>query len=67
MHNLALALHDKGLKLTGSDHEIFEPAKSRLAAAGLLPEHEGWFPEKLDKTIDAVILGMHARPDNLEL
>ncbi|MDX5422885.1 MAG: Mur ligase domain-containing protein, partial [Hymenobacteraceae bacterium] len=64
MHNLALALHDKGLKVTGSDDEIYEPAKSRLAAAGLLPEQEGWFPEKLDSRPDAVILGMHARPDN---
>ena len=67
MHNLALALHDKGLKVTGSDDEIYEPAKSRLAAAGILPEQEGWFPEKLDAKPDAVILGMHARPDNPEL
>lgn len=67
MHNLALALHDKGLKVTGSDDEIYEPAKSRLAAAGLLPEQEGWFPEKLDSRPDAVILGMHARADNPEL
>jgi UDP-N-acetylmuramate: L-alanyl-gamma-D-glutamyl-meso-diaminopimelate ligase len=67
MHNLALALHDKGLKVTGSDDEIFEPAKSRLAKAGILPEAEGWFPEKLDARPDAVILGMHARPDNPEL
>ncbi|MFD2515052.1 UDP-N-acetylmuramate--L-alanine ligase [Pontibacter locisalis] len=67
MHNLALALHDKGLQVTGSDDEIYEPAKSRLAAAGILPEKEGWFPEKLDAKPDAVILGMHARPDNPEL
>ncbi|RAU82583.1 UDP-N-acetylmuramate--L-alanine ligase [Pontibacter arcticus] len=67
MHNLALALHDKGLHVTGSDDEIFEPAKSRLAAAGLLPAQEGWFPEKINASIDAVILGMHARPDNPEL
>ncbi|WP_187261996.1 UDP-N-acetylmuramate--L-alanine ligase [Pontibacter beigongshangensis] len=67
MHNLALALHDKGLKVTGSDDEIFEPATSRLAAAGLLPEQEGWFPEKLNQRPDAVILGMHARADNPEL
>jgi UDP-N-acetylmuramate: L-alanyl-gamma-D-glutamyl-meso-diaminopimelate ligase len=67
MHNLALALHDKGLKVTGSDDEIFEPAKSRLAKAGILPEAEGWFPEKVDARPDAVILGMHARPDNPEL
>ncbi|MDX5419793.1 MAG: Mur ligase domain-containing protein, partial [Hymenobacteraceae bacterium] len=67
MHNLALALHDKGLQVTGSDDEIYEPAKSRLTKAGILPEQEGWFPEKLDAKPDAVILGMHARPDNPEL
>ncbi|GAB2539160.1 UDP-N-acetylmuramate--L-alanine ligase [Rufibacter soli] len=67
MHNLALALHRKGLKVTGSDDEIFEPAKGRLAADGILPEQEGWFPEKLNPLPDAVIVGMHARPDNPEL
>ena len=67
MHNLALALHDQGIKVTGSDDEIYEPAKSRLAAAGILPAEEGWFPEKLEERPDAVILGMHARPDNPEL
>ncbi|MGB0789780.1 MAG: Mur ligase domain-containing protein, partial [Marinirhabdus sp.] len=35
MHNLALALHGKGYTVTGSDDEIFEPSKSRLAAKGL--------------------------------
>lgn len=67
MHNLALALHYKGYKITGSDDEIFDPAKSRLASVGLLPEKFGWFPEKLTLDLDAVILGMHARADNPEL
>lgn len=67
MHNLAIALHRKGYRVTGSDDEIFEPASSRLASFGLLPVEFGWFPEKLDKTIDSVILGMHARGDNPEL
>ncbi|RFP66543.1 peptidoglycan synthetase [Hymenobacter lapidiphilus] len=67
MHNLALALHRRGAHVTGSDDEIFEPAKSRLAAAGLLPEAEGWFPKKITADLDAVIVGMHARPDNPEL
>ncbi|WP_159800515.1 UDP-N-acetylmuramate--L-alanine ligase [Flavobacterium sp. MK4S-17] len=67
MHNLALALHDKGYKVTGSDDAIFEPSRSRLEKKGLLPAELGWFPEKLDNTIDAVILGMHAKPDNAEL
>ena len=67
MHNLALALQEKGLNITGSDDEIFEPAKSRLQSKGLLPDQEGWFPEKISPTLDAVIVGMHARPDNPEL
>lgn len=67
MHNLALALHQKGDMVTGSDDEIFEPSKSRLEKAGLLPKTFGWFPEKITPSIDAVILGMHAKADNPEL
>jgi len=67
MHNLALALKEKNYNISGSDDEIFEPSKSRLAKAGLLPEEMGWFPEKLHSGLDAVILGMHARADNPEL
>jgi len=67
MHNLALALHNKEYKITGSDDEIFEPAKGRLAQCGLLPCETGWFPEKITPDADAVILGMHARADNPEL
>ena len=67
MHNLAIALHRKGYEVTGSDDEIFEPSKSRLAKEGILPPQWGWYPEKLDESYDAVILGMHARIDNPEL
>lgn len=67
MHNLALELHKKGYQVTGSDDEIFEPSKSRLEAAGLLPEKWGWYPERITSRLDAVILGMHAREDNPEL
>ena len=67
MHNLAIALHRKGYEVTGSDDEIFEPSKTRLANEGILPEKWGWYPEKLDNSYDAVILGMHARIDNPEL
>lgn len=67
MHNLALALHEKGDVVTGSDDEIFEPSKTRLKNKGLLPEKEGWFPDKITTDIDAVILGMHAKADNPEL
>ena len=67
MHNLAIALHKKGYKVTGSDDEIFEPSKSRLAKHGLLPKTEGWKEENIHTDLDAVILGMHARNDNPEL
>ena len=67
MHNLALALHNKGEVITGSDDMIYEPSRSRLRKANLLPEGFGWFPEKVTVDIDAVILGMHAREDNPEL
>ena len=67
MHNLALALHNKGLQVTGSDDTIFEPSKSRLNAVGLLPTQFGWYPEKITSNLDAVVLGMHAKQDNPEL
>ena len=67
MHNLALALHNKGYHVTGSDDAIFEPSKTRLQNKGLLPVEMGWFPEKITTAIEAVILGMHAKADNPEL
>ncbi len=67
MHNLALALHNKGYKVTGSDDTIFEPSKSRLEAEGLLPEAFGWYREKITSNLDAIVLGMHAKEDNPEL
>ena len=67
MHNMALAMCQAGHVVSGSDDEIFEPAKSRLAAKGILPKQTGWFADKITKNLDAVILGMHAREDNPEL
>lgn len=67
MHNLAIALCKKGYQVTGSDDEIFEPAKSRLERYGLLPKTIGWNPDLIDENINAVILGMHAKEDNPEL
>ncbi|APG63873.1 peptidoglycan synthetase [Tenacibaculum todarodis] len=67
MHNLAIALHQKGYQITGSDDTIHDPSKSRLAKYNLLPEEFGWFPEKIDSDLDAIILGMHAKKDNPEL
>ena len=67
MHNLALALRANGHTVSGSDDEIYDPARTRLAAAGLLPAAMGWHPERITPAIDLILLGMHARADNPEL
>jgi UDP-N-acetylmuramate: L-alanyl-gamma-D-glutamyl-meso-diaminopimelate ligase len=67
MHQLAIALSRQGNKITGSDDEIFEPARTNLEEDGLLPPANGWYPEKIQPGLDAVILGMHAKLDNPEL
>jgi UDP-N-acetylmuramate: L-alanyl-gamma-D-glutamyl-meso-diaminopimelate ligase len=67
MHNLAIALHKKGYSISGSDDEIFEPSKGRLAKYGLMPGKEGWDEENIHSGLDAIILGMHAKANNPEL
>ena len=65
MHNLAIALKNKGYNVTGSDDQIFEPSKSRLEKNNLLPNVIGWNINKIDEGIDAIILGMHAKKTTL--
>ncbi len=67
MHNLAIALHQKGYQVSGSDDTIHNPSKSRLEKYGLLPAEFGWFPEKISANLDVIILGMHAKKNNPEL
>ena len=67
MHNLAIALARKGATVSGSDDEIFEPSRGRLLKDGILPAKMGWDKNRITSDLDAVILGMHARPDNPEL
>ena len=67
MHNLAIALKQAGHEVTGSDDEIFEPARTALAKHGILPEKEGWHPERIRPDTDVVMLGMHAQKENPEL
>jgi UDP-N-acetylmuramate: L-alanyl-gamma-D-glutamyl-meso-diaminopimelate ligase len=67
MHNLAIALHQLGHKVSGSDDEIYDPARTRLQALGLLPATTGWEPARIHEGLDAVIIGMHAKEGNPEL
>ena len=67
MHNLAICLKELGHQVTGSDDIIFDPSKSNLEKFNLLPKEIGFFEDSISKNIDAVILGMHAKKDNVEL
>jgi UDP-N-acetylmuramate: L-alanyl-gamma-D-glutamyl-meso-diaminopimelate ligase len=67
MHDLAIALHRQGYRVTGSDDAFFEPSRSRLQVHGLLPEKDGWDPDRISSELDRIILGMHAQKDNPEL
>jgi UDP-N-acetylmuramate: L-alanyl-gamma-D-glutamyl-meso-diaminopimelate ligase len=67
VHNLAIALHQKGYQVSGSDDTIHDPSKSRLEKYGLLPLEFGWFPEKISSELNVIILGMHAKNNNPEL
>ena len=67
MNSLAIALKEQGNQITGSDDAIFDPSRTKLIKAGIHPKKMGWYPEKISTDLDAVILGMHAKPDNIEL
>ena len=67
MHQLAICLKNNGHEVSGSDDIIFDPAKSNLAKSDLLPDKIGWNENHINSEIDAIILGMHARKDNMEL
>jgi UDP-N-acetylmuramate: L-alanyl-gamma-D-glutamyl-meso-diaminopimelate ligase len=67
MHNLAISLQKKGYIITGSDDEIYEPSRSKLASYGLLPGKDGWDISRISDDLDVIILGMHAKSDNPEL
>ena len=67
MHNLAITLKQLGYEVSGSDDKIYDPSRSRLEKYNLLPKDLGWFPELIDKEIDFIVLGRHAKKDNPEL
>lgn len=67
MHQLALQLASQGHEVSGSDDTIFDPALTNLKQAGIAPEQFGWYPDKLDDSLDMVVLGKHAHADNAEL
>ena len=67
MHSLAIEAKRLGWIVTGSDDEIYEPSRTRLAANGLLPPSTGWDAKRVTSALTLVVLGMHAKSDNPEL
>lgn len=68
MQHLAIAVSKKNnIVVTGSDAYIDEPYYSRLKANGILPNKTGWFPDKIQRGITAIVVGPHISADNPEL
>ncbi|MBC8112404.1 MAG: hypothetical protein H7Y04_15225 [Verrucomicrobia bacterium] len=66
LSQLAIAIHTI-YQISSSDTVIKETIGQNLATFHLLPEENGWFPEKLHAGIDAIILGKNISIDNPEL
>lgn len=67
MCNLAIALHKKGETITGSDAVFDEWLKAIMKQQGLSTYGEGWFSNKINGQLDAVVVGTTVKKDNPEL
>ena len=68
MYNLAIALSKKqNFTVTVSDLEISEAASVKLEQNKLMPEKLGWFPDRINKNLNSVVVGMNITCDNPEL
>ena len=64
--DLALALREKGYEVSASGRGLTEEVMEKLHNAECICYGDGWFPEKIDKDIHAVVLGAEVRLDNPE-
>ena len=67
MADLAIGLKKSGNIITGSDEVLADDITSKLLRSNLLPEEKGWSPEKIGKSLDAVIVGSKTSISNPEL
>lgn len=67
MFNLAVALHKKGETVTGSDEDFDESLRSIMKDQGLVFNEAGWFSDKINDQLDAVVVGTSVKNDNPEL
>jgi UDP-N-acetylmuramate: L-alanyl-gamma-D-glutamyl-meso-diaminopimelate ligase len=66
-YHLAVALRQLGHTITTSDEHIPADIHSKLVELNLLPAATGWQPDKMDKSLDGVIIGIQANRSNPEL
>lgn len=67
VYDLALALRQKGYEVSVSGKGVTDEIIDRLKAEGCFCYGDGWFPERLTKEIQFVVLGASVRPENPEL
>lgn len=65
--DMALAIREKGYEVVVSGDGLSEDLLAQLHEAGCICYGDGWFPEKLTKDIQIVVLGATVRKDNPEL
>ncbi len=65
--DLALAIRQKGYEVSASGEELTDNIADKLQEADCTCYGEGWFPEKLTKNIQFVVLGAMVKQDNPEL
>ena len=62
---IAIAFHDRGWKVTGSDKGFFPPISTELESYGI-DFHAGWHPERVGKPDIVMIGGTGTSPSNPE-
>ena len=67
LNDLAVALKHKGYEVSASGKGLTEDAVSLLKKEGCTCYGDGWFPERLTKDIQFVVLGATVKQDNIEL
>lgn len=65
--DLALAIRQKGYEVSVSGEELTDDIADKLQEVDCTWYGEGWFPEKLTKNIQFVVLGAMVKQDNPEL
>ena len=67
LFDLALAIHQKGYEVSVSGAGLTEKSLAKLQEESCTCHGDGWFPERLTKDIQFVVLGAAVRQDNPEL